>query len=119
MPVKGSRLPARFDVRWSRLCSKWFQNPGEKHVNKIGIRRALLFVLATIWFSYDDEPNAAGTTQSAALASPPSATAAEDSQRPALQHRDPRYQLCKSRSEEHTSELQSPYDLVCRLLLEK
>src|SRR5207248_10177495 len=31
--------------------------------------------------------------------------------------------LCRvflpSRSEEHTSELQSPYDLVCRLLLEK
>src|SRR5437867_7245826 len=26
--------------------------------------------------------------------------------------------LC-ARSEEHTSELQSPYDLVCRLLLEK
>src|SRR5207248_9829195 len=26
---------------------------------------------------------------------------------------------CSSRSEEHTSELQSPYDLVCRLLLEK
>src|SRR5438094_5633067 len=27
---------------------------------------------------------------------------------------------CKpNRSEEHTSELQSPYDLVCRLLLEK
>src|SRR5207248_11633670 len=25
----------------------------------------------------------------------------------------------KRRSEEHTSELQSPYDLVCRLLLEK
>src|SRR5207248_8108937 len=25
----------------------------------------------------------------------------------------------KYRSEEHTSELQSPYDLVCRLLLEK
>src|SRR5207248_11062946 len=25
----------------------------------------------------------------------------------------------KKRSEEHTSELQSPYDLVCRLLLEK
>src|SRR5207248_9743289 len=31
------------------------------------------------------------------------------------------YVLLKSRgrSEEHTSELQSPYDLVCRLLLEK
>src|SRR5437867_9543180 len=27
--------------------------------------------------------------------------------------------LMESRSEEHTSELQSPYDLVCRLLLEK
>src|SRR5437867_7925288 len=28
-------------------------------------------------------------------------------------------QLGEARSEEHTSELQSPYDLVCRLLLEK
>src|SRR5437867_12408124 len=27
--------------------------------------------------------------------------------------------LVADRSEEHTSELQSPYDLVCRLLLEK
>src|SRR5437867_9986935 len=27
--------------------------------------------------------------------------------------------ITPSRSEEHTSELQSPYDLVCRLLLEK
>src|SRR5437867_9443250 len=27
--------------------------------------------------------------------------------------------LADDRSEEHTSELQSPYDLVCRLLLEK
>src|SRR6202046_5237624 len=27
--------------------------------------------------------------------------------------------IVKPRSEEHTSELQSPYDLVCRLLLEK
>src|SRR5207248_10445744 len=27
--------------------------------------------------------------------------------------------LVQQRSEEHTSELQSPYDLVCRLLLEK
>src|SRR5258708_11252318 len=27
--------------------------------------------------------------------------------------------LCKTRSEEHTSELQSPDHLVCRLLLEK
>src|SRR5438094_4173530 len=30
-----------------------------------------------------------------------------------------RYRPGAGRSEEHTSELQSPYDLVCRLLLEK
>src|SRR5207248_7089567 len=30
--------------------------------------------------------------------------------------RDPIYQTIPFRSEEHTSELQSPYDLVCRLL---
>src|SRR5207248_8222510 len=30
-----------------------------------------------------------------------------------------RLMVGKRRSEEHTSELQSPYDLVCRLLLEK
>src|SRR5438094_4729152 len=30
-----------------------------------------------------------------------------------------RLRLHYARSEEHTSELQSPYDLVCRLLLEK
>src|SRR5207248_11158989 len=29
------------------------------------------------------------------------------------------FQPAMPRSEEHTSELQSPYDLVCRLLLEK
>src|SRR5437867_8961980 len=30
-----------------------------------------------------------------------------------------RERIRQERSEEHTSELQSPYDLVCRLLLEK
>src|SRR5437867_9604460 len=41
----------------------------------------------------------------------------------ALQVEGYRVQTCgrgdEARSEEHTSELQSPYDLVCRLLLEK
>src|SRR5699024_12103775 len=32
---------------------------------------------------------------------------------------DPRYPMDPVRSEEHTSELQSRFDLVCRLLLEK
>src|SRR5437867_9333498 len=36
------------------------------------------------------------------------------------QDRDPEgREVVRARSEEHTSELQSPYDLVCRLLLEK
>src|SRR5699024_11953206 len=30
-----------------------------------------------------------------------------------------RHRQCRNRSEEHTSELQSRFDLVCRLLLEK
>src|SRR5207248_7528248 len=33
--------------------------------------------------------------------------------------RQPSAEYGNARSEEHTSELQSPYDLVCRLLLEK
>src|SRR5207249_5183171 len=33
--------------------------------------------------------------------------------------RSPRSSPCATRSEEHTSELQSRFDLVCRLLLEK
>src|SRR5438094_3255486 len=49
------------------------------------------------------------------------------SKAPAELGRDPRetirrllyYGSGDARSEEHTSELQSPYDLVCRLLLEK
>src|SRR5207248_5130299 len=32
---------------------------------------------------------------------------------------EPVKEIFRIRSEEHTSELQSPYDLVCRLLLEK
>src|ERR1039457_7708464 len=31
----------------------------------------------------------------------------------------PQFKFCHHRSEEHTSELQSPCNLVCRLLLEK
>src|SRR5438094_6583195 len=39
---------------------------------------------------------------------------------PRIEMRAPRVEVREvARSEEHTSELQSPYDLVCRLLLEK
>src|SRR5437867_7369646 len=37
----------------------------------------------------------------------------------ACRHLDPNSSRRRLRSEEHTSELQSPYELVCRLLLEK
>src|SRR5438094_6560521 len=37
----------------------------------------------------------------------------------AVRARDIRVRVDRRRSEEHTSELQSPYDLVCRPLLEK
>src|SRR5699024_12190587 len=42
-----------------------------------------------------------------------------DSSAPADLLRDAEFQDCTFRSEEHTSELQSRFDLVCRLLLEK
>src|SRR5258708_31908293 len=38
---------------------------------------------------------------------------------PGTPDRSPRKRYARSRSEEHTSELQSPDHLVCRLLLEK
>src|SRR2546426_6585320 len=44
----------------------------------------------------------------------------EPAHRPERAGRQPvRPDLCEARSEEHTSELQSPCNLVCRLLLEK
>src|SRR5574340_1304380 len=42
-----------------------------------------------------------------------------DPTRPRSGRREPRGRSRSRRSEEHTSELQSPKDLVCRLLLEK
>src|SRR5256885_9407938 len=39
--------------------------------------------------------------------------------RPALERHDDHVAPVRDRSEEHTSELQSPCNLVCRLLLEK
>src|SRR5207248_4085715 len=42
-----------------------------------------------------------------------------DDQAGKLDATERRFEEQRQRSEEHTSELQSPYDLVCRLLLEK
>src|SRR5256885_10110306 len=46
----------------------------------------------------------------------------EDGRQESVEGRNPelrRHDLAEGRSEEHTSELQSPCNLVCRLLLEK
>src|SRR6267154_5355849 len=43
----------------------------------------------------------------------------ERARRPSWWERPGRPPACRPRSEEHTSELQSPVHLVCRLLLEK
>src|SRR5256885_4172539 len=46
-------------------------------------------------------------------------TSAADNAGLCQSERPAQHEECKSRSEEHTSELQSPCNLVCRLLLEK
>src|SRR5256885_8536995 len=55
--------------------------------------------------------------------SPPAVVGGLSGHRPAPGHRGPRREGVRwpgaPRSEEHTSELQSPCNLVCRLLLEK
>src|SRR5207248_4952200 len=57
--------------------------------------------------------------QSGGIASRFSAAGAPDAMDEVLRHLRQVIVDDMGRSEEHTSELQSPYDLVCRLLLEK
>src|SRR5574337_1635495 len=58
-------------------------------------------------------------TTSACMAGEGSAAAAAGEGRGPCNVRGPRGTVLPGRSEEHTSELQSPLNLVCRLLLEK
>src|SRR5437763_10885762 len=62
--------------------------------------RSTLFPYTTLFRSRSPVPSSQGFSSECWRASPPSSTP-------------------RSRSEEHTSELQSPMYLVCRLLLEK
>src|SRR5207248_9287372 len=61
------------------------------------------------------KPSCAAPWSCAACATTSSASVARSSRSPGSSGR----RWPTRRSEEHTSELQSPYDLVCRLLLEK
>src|SRR5207244_7876488 len=55
----------------------------------------------------------------AGMNSPPPSTSSTQSGSPIASHSTPMALAVAERSEEHTSELQSPDHLVCRLLLEK
>src|SRR2546426_7490633 len=83
--------------------------------------RSTLFPYTTLFRSVDrDAPRSHGHRQTAGASSWPfSAVAAGPRCYPRRNHGHRREELAQGRSEEHTSELQSPCNLVCRLLLEK
>src|SRR5256885_13270446 len=72
--------------------------------------RSTLFPYTTLFRSHQlEEPLRAGAVRLRAELHPP----------PPVHHSRPLHSGALRRSEEHTSELQSPCNLVCRLLLEK
>src|SRR5437867_10264081 len=80
--------------------------------------RSTLFPYTTLFRSLGVDPGADRFEQAPAVLQP--VRVAEDAgPRPPRLHGDAEPAAGVVRSEEHTSELQSPYDLVCRLLLEK
>src|SRR5256885_11263207 len=91
--------------------------------------RSTLFPYTTLFRSIVPEsielPTRAGIAAHAELFVPPSATPGERHPAVVFMHGGPIRQMLAGwhymdyRSEEHTSELQSPCNLVCRLLLEK
>src|SRR5256885_12244129 len=88
--------------------------------------RSTLFPYTTLfrsaWACTGERTSGEGTV-SAAMTDPPSVTEADAAQTPRSTScsliAQPASAACRTRSEEHTSELQSPCNLVCRLLLEK
>src|SRR5689334_24467079 len=92
-----------------------------------GPPRSTLFPYTTLFRSADGGRSdrgraAAGDEGLAALHRPGRAPAGARRHRPRrhrLRHAAPRVAYRLTRSEEHTSELQSQFHLVCRLLLEK
>src|SRR5438094_2018198 len=78
--------------------------------------RSTLFPYTTLFRSQHDDAHQ-GRARAADPGRDPDVLVRGDGLRPLA--RRPREDDDRLRSEEHTSELQSPYDLVCRLLLEK
>src|SRR5690348_18366688 len=80
--------------------------------------RSTLFPYTTLFRSHKDWPPSKASARTAA--SPDRETRAANEHSAARRARAPRRaRPLGHRSEEHTSELQSPVHLVCRLLLEK
>src|SRR5256885_10449193 len=80
--------------------------------------RSTLFPYTTLFRSMSHSPTAPGFWMQVSAARPRTPIASEIDDDVALWLRATN-QHASSRSEEHTSELQSPCNLVCRLLLEK
>src|SRR2546426_3237350 len=72
--------------------------------------RSTLFPYTTLFRSHSRSRNRSGTSGTAVGAGKPAAGRQREAGMPSVK---------PLRSEEHTSELQSPCNLVCRLLLEK
>src|SRR5437773_7208477 len=87
------------------------------------VRQAGLLLLAALLtsrglFAQDPVDSATAPAARAALPAGAAATVPVDQLKVLLRPTEIRYVQQESRSEEHTSELQSHHDLVCRLLLE-
>src|SRR5438309_3678471 len=109
VPVRGSRADGRRGVR----------SPGEFSTTGGLMRHASRRAAAEprgrrYWVGH-----LAGLLLVAVVAAPLSSFAEPTEKRPDAASADPDYAAGKQRSEEHTSELQSQFHLVCRLLLEK
>src|SRR2546430_8627090 len=82
--------------------------------------RSTLFPYTTLFRSNSDSVNAAGISQHPWRYQPPDSPGSSlPAPIPVTSGMDPRSRDILLRSEEHTSELQSQSNLVCRLLLEK
>src|SRR5207248_11425787 len=79
--------------------------------------RSTLFPYTTLFRSRRRRANAVSARPARALL--PAVPRQDRAARARLRSRTKPADPAPGRSEEHTSELQSPYDLVCRLLLEK
>src|SRR5690348_7692454 len=110
-------LKSHADAAGSQICCAWVAT-GARAATRIhaATPRACLTVMLTPWI-WRPTPR-----RRAARRGRPRAAAGQARGPPREHHRTPvslAHLRHRARSEEHTSELQSPVHLVCRLLLEK